>query len=71
MQRVRIALDYKAGHALVVAERRAEVAVEDAFPVVDVLLAQRGVQAVEVARGFDVGGWGAFAQHLLDGVSGD
>ena len=55
-QRVGIALGDQARDALVVAERGAEVAVQDAFPVVDVLLAERGVEAVGVARGGDVGG---------------
>ena len=43
----------------------------DAFPVVEVLFAERGVEAVDVTRGGDVGGRSAFAEHLLDGVSGD
>jgi hypothetical protein len=45
--------------------------VEDAAPVVDVLLAEWRVEAVGVAGGCDIGGRGAFAEHLLDGVSGD
>ena len=69
LQRVGIALQYKVRHALVVAERGAEVAVQHAFPVADVLLAERRVEAVGVARGFDVGRRRAFAEHLLDGVS--
>ena len=44
---------------------------ENTLPVADVLLAERGVEAVGVARGLDVGGRRAFAEHLLDGVSGD
>jgi hypothetical protein len=35
------------------------------------LLAERGVEAVSVAGGGNVGGRGAFTEHLLDGVSGD
>jgi hypothetical protein len=42
-----------------------------ALPVTHVLLAERGVESVGVTRGGDVGGWRAFAEHLLDGVSGD
>ena len=53
------------------AEGLAEVGVEDAAPVVDVLGAERGVEAVGVAEGGDVGGGGAFAEHLDDGVAGD
>ena len=44
---------------------------QHAFPVVEILLAERSVEAVGVARGGDVGGRRAFAQHLLDGISGD
>ncbi|HME37181.1 MAG TPA: hypothetical protein VKF84_18260, partial [Candidatus Sulfotelmatobacter sp.] len=43
----------------------------DAFPVMQVLFSKRGVEAVGVARGGDVGGGSAFAEHLRDGVSGD
>ena len=32
---------------------------------------ERGVEAVGVAEGGDVGGGGAFAEHLDDGVAGD
>jgi hypothetical protein len=34
--------------------------VEDAFPVIEVLLVEREVEVVCVAGGFDVGWWGAF-----------
>ena len=44
---------------------------QDAFPVAEVLLAERGVEAVGVAGGGNVSGRGTFAEHLLDGVSGD
>ena len=71
LQRVGIALGDEVRDAVVEAEGVAEVAVEDAVPVVDVLLAERGVEAVGVARGLDVGGGRAFAEHLQDGVSGD
>ena len=70
-QRVRIALRQKFGDRLVVADRAAEVAVEDAFPISDVLFAERGVEAEGVTRRGNVGRWGAFAEHLLDGVAGD
>ena len=36
-----------------------------------VLLADGRVEPVGVAHGLDVGGRRAFAQHLLDGISGD
>ncbi len=71
LQRVGITLGDQARDALVVAERWAEVAVQDAFPIADVLLAERGIEAVGVARGLDICGGRAFAEHLLDGISGD
>ena len=59
------------GDGVVQAEGLAEVGVEDAVPVVGVLLGERSVEAVGVAEGGDVGGGGAFAEHLDDGVAGD
>jgi hypothetical protein len=38
---------------------------------VEVLLAQSFVQMEGMARGLDVGGRSAFAEHLYDRVSGD
>ena len=58
-------------HGLVVAEGLSEVAVEDTFPVAEILLAKRHVEAVGVAGSLDVGRGCAFAEHLLDGVTGD
>jgi hypothetical protein len=45
--------------------------VEDAFPVADVLFSEWGVEAEGMTSGGYVGGWSAFAEHLLDGISGD
>ena len=56
---------------LVVAEGAPEIPVQNAFPVAAVLLDKRGVETVSVAGGGDVGGRRAFAEYLLDGVSGD
>ena len=42
----------------------AEVAVEEAAPVVEVLGVERGVEAVGVAEGGEIAGGGAFAEHL-------
>ena len=64
-QRVGIALQHQARDALVVAERWPEVAVQHALPIVDVLLAERSVEAIGVAGGGDVGLRRAFAEHLL------
>ena len=71
LQRVGIALGDEARDGLVVAKGAAEIAVQNAFPVMQVLLAERSVEAVGVARGLDVGGRRAFAEHLRDGISGD
>ena len=68
---VGVALEDEVGDGVVQAERLAEVGVEDAAPVVRVLLGERRVEAVGVAEGVDVGGGGAFAEHLDDGVAGD
>src|ERR1700733_7187195 len=57
--------------ALVIAKGWSQVAVEDAAPVVNVLLAEWSVETVEMTRGGNVGGRRAFAQHLLNGISGD
>ena len=44
---------------------------EHASPVIQVLLAERDIEAVGVARGLNVSGGRAFAQHLLNGIAGD
>ena len=67
----RVTLNEKFGDGLVVADGASEVAVEDAALVVEVLFRERSVEAVGVAGGGDIGGGGAFAEHLGDGVSGD
>ena len=51
--------------------RRAGNRSSDALPVSDVLLAERGVEAVGVAGGSNIRWRRAFAEHLLDGVSGN
>jgi hypothetical protein len=53
------------------AEGLAEIAVEQAVPVIRVLDMKRQIKAVQVTEGIDVGGSGAFAEHLSDGVAGD
>ena len=44
---------------------------QHAFPVVEILLSQRSVEAIGVTSGRDIGSRGAFAEHLRDGISGD
>src|ERR1019366_4351071 len=56
---------------LIEAQRASHVAVRQATPVVHVLLPQRSIQPVVMARRRDVGGGRAFAQHLLDGGAAD
>ena len=48
----------------------AQVAVQNPIPVVQILPAQRLVEAVLVAQRIDVGGRCALAQHLQNGVAG-
>jgi len=59
------------GDGVVQAEGLTEVGVEDAVPVVGILLAKRRVEAVGVAKRGDVGGSRSFAEHLNDGITGD
>jgi len=70
LQSVGVALDEQFADTLVVADGDAQVAVQDALPVVQVLLSERKVEAVGMSRGLEVGGWRAFSEHLLNGVAG-
>ena len=56
-------------HGLVVADGTSEIAVNDAFPVEEVLFSERQVEGIGVANRGDVGGGSALAQHLLDGIA--
>ena len=56
---------------IVEADGAAEVAVEDALPVVQVLDGEGLVEAVLVAERGEVGDGCSLAEHLLDGVAGD
>lgn len=56
---------------VVEADTAAEVAVEDALPVVQILDCEGLVEAVLMAERGEVGGSCSFAEHLLDGVAGD
>ncbi len=68
---VGITLQDEVSDGVVQTKGLAEVGVEDSAPVVGVLLEERSVEAVGVAQGVDVGGSGAFAEHLDDGVAGN
>jgi hypothetical protein len=70
-ERVWVALEDEVGDGVVEAKGLAEIDVEEAVPIMGVLLAERSVKAVRVTEGADVGGGGAFAEHLDDGVAGD
>jgi hypothetical protein len=59
------------GDGVVEPQGLAEVGVEDAAPVVEVLLGEGGVESVGVAECGDIGGGSSFAQHLDDGVAGN
>jgi hypothetical protein len=69
-ERVGVALQDEVGDGVVEAKRLAEVDVEQAVPVTRVLLAEWGIEAVRVTERGDVGGCGAFAEHLDDGIAG-
>jgi hypothetical protein len=70
-QRVGISLSYKLRDGLVVAERSSEVAMKDAFPVANVLGAERSVESVGVACLGDLDWRRAFTEDLGDGISRD
>ena len=70
-QRVRIARGDQVGHRIMEADGAAQVAVQNAGPVVDVLRAQRQIESVLMAQRGQVRGRGAVAQHLQDGIAGD
>ena len=44
---------------------------QDAAPVVHILLAERDIQSVSMTRGNHVGRRCTFTQHLLDRIAGD
>jgi len=58
-------------NALVIPERWTEITVQNSFPIAEILLVERGVEAIEMSRGSDISGQRAFAEHLLNGISGD
>jgi hypothetical protein len=44
---------------------------EDALPIIHILFTQRSIESVSVTSRLDVGRWSTFAEHGLDGISGD
>jgi hypothetical protein len=45
--------------------------VKDAFPVMQILVGEWGVETIGMASRLNIRGRSAFAEHLLDGISGD
>ena len=43
----------------------------DALPIIYILLPERNIEPEGLAGGDHVGAGGALAQHLLDGITGD
>ena len=70
LQRVWIALSDQARDALVETQRWAQIAMQHAFPVVQILPAQGKIKTVGMAGGLHIGHRRAFAQHLKNGVAG-
>ena len=59
------------GYALVEAQGRTQIALQHAFPVVQILPAEGKIETVGVPGSLYVGYRSSFAQHLQDGVAGD
>ena len=57
------------GHRLIQPQRASQVPMEDAAPIVEVLLAQWQVEAVGMAYSGNISGRSAFSEHLLDGIT--
>ncbi len=66
-----ITLRDQAGNSLIEAQRLAKVSVEHAAPVIQILLAERDIESIGVARRLNVSGGRAFAEHLLNGIAGN
>ena len=69
--RLGITLEDYACDRLIETERAAKVSVQNAFPVIHILLRQRDIESIGVAGGLHVGAGCAFTQHLLDGIAGN
>ena len=70
-QRVGIALRYEVGDCVVEADGAAQVAVQHAVPIMEILPPKRLIEAVLMAQGRQVRVRCALAQHLLDGIAGN
>ena len=70
LQGVGIALGDQPRDALVETQRWPKIAVQHAFPVIQILPAQGKIEAVGMAGGLHIGYGRAFSQHLQDGIAG-
>ena len=70
LQSVGIALGDQARDTLVETQRRPQIAVQHAFPVIQILTAEGKIEAVGMAGGLHIGYGRAFSQHLQDGIAG-
>src|SRR3954454_3166048 len=58
-------------HISVEADGPSPVAPNNSLPIVHILLAERNVESIGMARSLDVGAGSAFPEHGLDGVAGN
>jgi len=71
LQCVGVTLRDHLADALAVADGSSEVSVKDALPIIEVLLAEREIEPVSMARSLEIGDGETFTEHLLNWVSGD
>ena len=64
-------MNYKTANALIESQRRAQVPVHHTFPVMQILLPERNVEAISMPSGRNVGDGRAFTKHLQNGIARD
>jgi hypothetical protein len=64
-------LGQQLGDSLVVADGASEIAVHNALPIANILLAERCIEAISMADSRNIGGGSALAEHLSNRVSGN
>lgn len=60
----------QAAYTLIEPQRWPEITMHHAFPIVQVLLPERNVEAIGVTRSRNVSNGRAFTQHLQNGIAG-
>src|ERR1700756_1372716 len=70
LQRIRVALAQELADALVIAKRDSKIATHHTLPIIQILLAQRKIESVGVARRLQIRSRCAFPEHLLNRVAG-